>query len=158
MDVILKVLEGAKVGTKVAVKKEEFLIGRSPKCHLCAGSSSISRKHCALIRSDASVSVKDLGSRNGTLINGEKIEKGKAHELQSGDELTVGSLRFLVTISHGIKNTKTLASQKRCRSSRSCCRKFKRLCRSQCHLGLVTRRALEETAASFQRDTNHSHG
>ena len=50
MDVILKVLEGAKVGARVAVKKDKFLIGRSPKCHLCSGSSSISRRHCALIR------------------------------------------------------------------------------------------------------------
>lgn len=104
MDVILKVLEGAKAGTKIAVKKDEFLIGRSQSCHLCAGSSSISRKHCAITRKDAKVFVKDLGSRNGTIINGEKITEEV--ELSSGDELSVGTLRMLVTITHGITNLK----------------------------------------------------
>lgn len=104
MDVILKVLEGAKEGTKLAVKKEKFLIGRSPKCHLCAGSTAISRKHCAIRRYDAKATVEDLGSRNGTLINGKKIDSET--ELQSGDEITIGPLKFLVTISLGINNNK----------------------------------------------------
>lgn len=104
MDVVLKVIEGAKEGTKIAVKKEEFLIGRSPKCHLCAGSTAISRKHCAIIRHKSKVGLKDLGSRNGTLLNGNKI-RGEV-ELSSGDEISVGPLRFLITITHGINNRK----------------------------------------------------
>jgi hypothetical protein len=104
MDVILKVTKGSKVGAKIAVKKEEFVIGRSPECHLCAGSTSISRRHCAIARSGNKVTIRDLGSRNGTLVNGIKIE-GEV-ELQSGDEITIGSLGFLVTISTGIANEK----------------------------------------------------
>ena len=104
MDVILKVLEGAKTGTKIAVKKDEFLIGRSQKCHLCAGSSSVSRNHCAILRKDTAVSIKDLGSRNGTLVNGKKIAEETA--LSSGDEIGIGTLKMLVTITHGITNLK----------------------------------------------------
>lgn len=104
MDVILKVIEGAKAGSKVAIKKDRFLIGRSPKCHLCAGSTAISRKHCAIMRHDAKVTIADLDSRNGTLVNGNKITEEV--ELSSGDELTVGPLKFMVTISHGINNAK----------------------------------------------------
>ena len=104
MDVVLKVLEGAKAGTKIAVKKDEFLIGRSQKCHLCAGSSSISRKHCAIARTDATVFIRDLGSRNGTLVNGEKIADDV--ELTSGDEVGIGTLKMLVTITPGITNLK----------------------------------------------------
>jgi len=104
MDVTLKVLEGAKNGAKVAIKKNEFLIGRSQECHLCAASSAISRKHCAIYRNDNRVSVKDLGSRNGTLVNGVKI--GEETELVSGDEIVVGPLKFLITISTGIANAK----------------------------------------------------
>jgi pSer/pThr/pTyr-binding forkhead associated (FHA) protein len=104
MDVILKVTKGSKVGAKIAVKKDEFLIGRSPECHLCAGSTSISRRHCAITRNGTKVTIRDLGSRNGTLVNGEKTE-GEV-ELQSGDEITIGSLGFLVTISTGIANEK----------------------------------------------------
>lgn len=104
MDVILKVIEGAKVGAKVAIKKPEFLIGRSKECHLCAGSSAVSRQHCAILRTDNRVAVKDLGSRNGTLVNGAKIE-GEV-ELVSGDEIVVGPLKFMITISAGIANEK----------------------------------------------------
>ena len=104
MDVILKVLEGAKEGTKVAIKKEKFLIGRSPKCHLCVGSTAVSRKHCAFRRYDAKATIEDLGSRNGTLVNGKKIDSEQ--ELNSGDEVAIGPLKFLVTISMGISNTK----------------------------------------------------
>jgi pSer/pThr/pTyr-binding forkhead associated (FHA) protein len=104
MDVILKVIEGAKAGSKVAIKKDRFLIGRSPKCHLCAGSTAISRKHCAIMRHDAKVTITDLDSRNGTLVNGKKITEEV--ELSSGDELAVGPLKFMVTITHGINNAK----------------------------------------------------
>lgn len=104
MDVILKVLEGAKVGAKVAVKKDKFLIGRSSKCNLCAGSTAVSRKHCAIMRNGTKVTIKDLGSRNGTLVNDKKTS-GEV-ELTSGDEITVGPLRFQLTISHGINNEK----------------------------------------------------
>jgi pSer/pThr/pTyr-binding forkhead associated (FHA) protein len=104
MDVILKVLEGAKSGAKIAVKKAEFIIGRSQECNLCAGSSAISRRHCAIRRDESHVAIKDLGSRNGTLVNGQKIE-GEV-ELTTGDEIVVGPLKFLITISPGIQNSK----------------------------------------------------
>jgi len=104
MDVILKVLEGAKSGAKIAVKKPEFIIGRSQSCHLCAGSTAISRQHCVIKRDENRVTIQDLGSRNGTLINGVKAE-GEV-ELATGDEVTIGPLKFLVTITAGINNVK----------------------------------------------------
>lgn len=104
MDVILKVLEGAKQGAKIAIKKPEFIIGRSQSCHLCAGSSAISRQHCMITRDEARVAIKDLGSRNGTLVNGNKIQ-GEV-ELTSGDEVTIGPLKFLVAITAGLNNAK----------------------------------------------------
>ena len=108
MDVSLKVLEGAKSGTKIAVKKTEFIIGRSQDCHLCAGSSAVSRQHCAILRTDNRVSIKDLGSRNGTIVNGNKITE--EIELASGDEVAIGPLKFLVTITAGISNVSAATS------------------------------------------------
>ncbi len=104
MDVILKVMKGSKVGAKIAVKKDEFLIGRSPECHLCSGSTSISRKHCAIRRKGNKVTIVDLGSRNGTLINGSKITEEV--ELSSGDTLNIGNLEFLITLTTGLNNEK----------------------------------------------------
>jgi pSer/pThr/pTyr-binding forkhead associated (FHA) protein len=104
MDVTLKVLEGAKVGAKISIKKPEFTIGRSQSCSLCAGSSAVSRQHCMISRDESKVTVRDMGSRNGTLVNGEKIEG--TVELASGDEITVGPLKFLLTISTSLNSVK----------------------------------------------------
>jgi pSer/pThr/pTyr-binding forkhead associated (FHA) protein len=104
MDVTLKILKGAKSGGKIAIKKEKFLIGRSKKCSLCVGTESISRQHCVITRCQSRVTIADLGSRNGTIVNGERIDK-PVH-LKSGDELAIGPLRFLVTISNGFSNLK----------------------------------------------------
>ena len=104
MDVSLKVLAGAKVGAKVAIRKSEFVIGRSDQCHLSVGTTSVSRQHCKISRGDTAVTVQDLGSRNGTYVNGEKIEGQR--ELTPGDELGVGPLLFQVRISSGISNAK----------------------------------------------------
>lgn len=104
MDVTLKVLEGAKHGAKIAIKKAEFTIGRSQSCSLCAGSSAVSRQHCMISRDESKVTVRDMGSRNGTLVNGNKIEG--TVELASGDEITVGPLKFLLTISTSLNSVK----------------------------------------------------
>jgi pSer/pThr/pTyr-binding forkhead associated (FHA) protein len=104
MDVTLKVLEGAKVGAKISIKKPEFTIGRSQGCSLCAGSSAVSRQHCMISRDESKVTIRDMGSRNGTLVNGNKIEG--TVELASGDEITVGPLKFLLTITSSLNSVK----------------------------------------------------
>lgn len=104
MDVTLKVLEGAKTGAKIAVKKAEFTIGRSQSCSLCAGSSAVSRQHCMMSRDESKVTIRDMGSRNGTLVNGVKIEG--TVELATGDEITVGPLKFLLTITTSLNSVK----------------------------------------------------
>lgn len=88
----LVVLAGAKKGAAVPIKKSSFIIGRSKECALRAGSDAISRKHCELRQGDAGVSVRDLGSRNGTYVNGAKIEGTLS--LSHGDTLKVGPLEF----------------------------------------------------------------
>jgi pSer/pThr/pTyr-binding forkhead associated (FHA) protein len=89
MDVTLKVLEGAKVGAKISIKKPEFTIGRSQGCSLCAGSSAVSRQHCMISRDESKVTVRDMGSRNGTLVNGVRISGEQ--RLNDGDIISFGS-------------------------------------------------------------------
>ncbi len=93
----LKVLAGAKDGTVIPLKREKFLIGRSSECTLRAGSDAISRRHCVLVTTGTGLSVRDLGSRNGTLVNGVKI--ATETQLKPGDQLTVGPLKFEVVAS-----------------------------------------------------------
>jgi len=94
MELKLVVLAGAKLGTQIPLKKDEFTIGRSKECTLRAGSEAISRRHCRLARRDGVWTARDLNSRNGTYVNDVRIE-GKT-PLEVGDELRVGPLRFRV--------------------------------------------------------------
>jgi pSer/pThr/pTyr-binding forkhead associated (FHA) protein len=94
MKLKLIVLAGAKEGTEIPLKKDKFLIGRAKECSLRAGSEAISRRHCAIVHREQGWTVRDLGSRNGTLVNGEKIAKEVL--LKDGDELGVGPLKFRV--------------------------------------------------------------
>src|SRR6188472_4284700 len=94
MKLKLIVLAGAKEGLEIPLKKDKFLIGRAKECALRAGSEAISRRHCAIIRRESGYTVRDLGSRNGTLVNDEKISSEVP--LKDGDELRVGPLKFRV--------------------------------------------------------------
>jgi len=92
MNARLKVLSGSAAGKELKLKEGQFLIGRSDSCHLRPRSDAISRKHCVLFIDDKHVRVRDLKSRNGTLVNGEKIEQDVT--LKSGDKISVGPLSF----------------------------------------------------------------
>lgn len=97
----LVVLAGAKKGAAVPLKKDQFIIGRAKDCSLRAGSDAISRKHCEITRTDDGVLVRDLGSRNGTYVNDERIE-GKV-PLGEGDRLRVGPLEFRFELEEELK-------------------------------------------------------
>jgi len=105
----LIVLAGAKEGLEIPLKKDKFLIGRAKECALRAGSEAISRRHCAIIRRESGYTVRDLGSRNGTHVNGEKITAEVA--LKEGDELRVGPLTFRVAATESKQSTSTASPE-----------------------------------------------
>lgn len=88
----LVVLAGSKKNSAVPLKKDRLTIGRSSECSLRVGSDAISRKHCELLRSAEGVVIRDLGSRNGTIVNDAKIDQPTA--LKHGDVIKVGPLEF----------------------------------------------------------------
>src|SRR5436190_16667484 len=96
MKLKLIVLAGAKEGLEIPLRKEKFLIGRAKECALRAGSEAISRRHCAIIRRETGWTVRDLGSRNGTHVNDERITTEVP--LKAGDVLRVGPLIFKVAV------------------------------------------------------------
>jgi pSer/pThr/pTyr-binding forkhead associated (FHA) protein len=67
------------------------LLGRDRTCEVCFDSSRVSRRHCCLAFGDCEVFVRDLGSANGTWINGRRVEGGR---LRPGDILGIAHLRF----------------------------------------------------------------
>lgn len=96
MEVRLKVLVGKNAGQELAVPGPKFFIGRAEDCQLRPRSDLISRHHCVLLIEESFVAIRDFGSKNGTLINGERIVG--EHELKQGDHLTIGPLEFEVVI------------------------------------------------------------
>ena len=92
LQTVLKVVGGKQDGKLIPLNTKKFLIGREQDCHLRPGSESVSRHHCAITIDDFTVRVRDLGSSNGTSINGKRIIG--VHEAKPGDALQVGNLDF----------------------------------------------------------------
>jgi pSer/pThr/pTyr-binding forkhead associated (FHA) protein len=80
-------------GPDIALADAPLLVGRHPSCDARLGSLRVSRRHCCLARDDGEVVVRDLGSTNGTWINGLRVDSGR---LRPGDELAIGGARYLV--------------------------------------------------------------
>ncbi len=58
--------------------------------------SGVSRKHLAITQGGKALYVKDLGSTNGSRINGFQLEKDQLYRLRDGDELELGRVRITV--------------------------------------------------------------
>jgi pSer/pThr/pTyr-binding forkhead associated (FHA) protein len=104
MDVQLVVASGSKAGQVIPVAGPKFIIGRADDCHLKPRSELISRYHCAVISEDGYVAIRDLGSKNGIYLNGERVSM--EHELKNGDKLGVGPLEFFVHLTIDVKGQK----------------------------------------------------
>ncbi|MEO1999341.1 MAG: FHA domain-containing protein [Planctomycetaceae bacterium] len=96
LQVHLRVVGGKHDGKRIAMTGNKFLIGREQDCHLRPNSELVSRHHCVLSVDDFSVRLRDLGSTNGTFINGERL-RGQT-QLKSGDQIVVGKLELEVQI------------------------------------------------------------
>ena len=101
MKVQVKVVSGSRSGQAIAITIPQFMIGRADDCHLKPRSELISRYHCAILTEEAYVSVRDLGSKNGVYVNGERINVEQ--ELKNGDRLAIGPLEFEVVLTATIK-------------------------------------------------------
>ncbi|ADG67565.1 Forkhead-associated protein [Planctopirus limnophila DSM 3776] len=74
--------------------RPETSIGRAPECELRIASSQISRRHCRVLIENDRVYIEDLGSSNGTIVNGVLIAPHERVELSAGDEITIGPAQF----------------------------------------------------------------
>jgi Protein of unknown function (DUF3662)/Inner membrane component of T3SS, cytoplasmic domain len=79
-------------GRRVQIGTEPLVIGRLPECGVVLADSNVSRRHAELRRAGDSVVLTDLGSTNGTRVNGAPIRE---RTLASGDEVSVGSTRLI---------------------------------------------------------------
>ncbi|HEY9871654.1 MAG TPA: FHA domain-containing protein, partial [Candidatus Obscuribacterales bacterium] len=76
-------------GQKQPLKKSEVVLGRDPgKADVVMGDAGVSRQHAVVRTGSDGVYIKDLGSTNGTYVNGVKIEG--EYKLKPGDRITLG--------------------------------------------------------------------
>ncbi len=87
------------------VAEGETLIGRGGECGVCLPSAQVSRVHARVRATERAASVEDLGSKNGTWVNGERREG--AVDLADGDEVTFGTFRVLYRRDDGNASTRT---------------------------------------------------
>ena len=74
------------------LNRPRTIVGREPACEIFISSKNVSRKHCAFIQQNGAILVQDLGSVNGTYVQGRKISECV---LQDNDEILVET--FLLT-------------------------------------------------------------
>jgi Nif-specific regulatory protein len=67
--------------------KGEISIGRDSSNHLWAADPSLSRRHCVVVANEEEFSIRDLKSRNGTLVNGVPVQQ---QQMRHGDQIYVG--------------------------------------------------------------------
>ncbi|MFO0964455.1 MAG: FHA domain-containing protein [Gemmataceae bacterium] len=96
MDVKLVIRAGAAKKRAFVMKEREMVIGRQKGCGLRIPAAAVSRQHCRLRIVAGVLQVEDLGSANGTVVNGVSLQSAA---LQPGDRLTVGPVTFEVQFS-----------------------------------------------------------
>jgi len=97
MKVQLVVVRGKPEGKVIPLVGPTFKIGRGETCHLRPNSEQVSREHAEFTINGEMINVRDLGSRNGTLVNGKALTSN-ACRLQDRDLVQVGPLTFAVSI------------------------------------------------------------
>ena len=91
-----QIYKGAELVRTVTLNQDIIKIGKLSSSHLRIEDESVSRMHAVIeIASADDISIIDLGSTRGTVLNGEKVNKGK---LRSGDELLLGDTRVVITV------------------------------------------------------------
>src|SRR4030042_649984 len=95
MDVNLVLFKNNGSQKVVPLPSKVTIIGRRQDCDLRIPLMPVSRRHCQLILNNETLKIRDLGSRNGTFLNGKRIEEATA---QAGDNITIGPLTFAIQI------------------------------------------------------------
>ena len=90
-------------GQSYPLSAGEYVIGRDPSAAIWIESSLVSRHHARIVVAASAVTVEDLGSRNGTFLNGRRLDAPAP--LAAGDEVGVGPDRLVVFTASAIDST-----------------------------------------------------
>lgn len=83
-------IQGPRRQARLRLEGSFFVIGRAEPFPVFQDDATISREHAVVVETGQGISIKDLGSRNGVLLNGRKLGRYEEVPLRPGDELLVG--------------------------------------------------------------------
>src|SRR5262245_36152847 len=90
-------------GPPVNLAKEMILVGRQEDCDLRLDHKSVSKMHCVLVKTDGLLLLRDLGSTNGTRVNGTRVRRAA---LLPNDKLSVANFHFKVLFGAALADVK----------------------------------------------------
>ena len=85
-------LDGAAA---IEIVKDLTLVGRQEDCDLCLKHKSVSKMHCVIVKTDGLLLLRDLGSTNGTRVNGQRVRRAA---LLPNDQLSIAGFKFRVLL------------------------------------------------------------
>ncbi len=91
----LVIENGTHRGEILELQPGTNLLGRAAECHFLLAESTVSGRHCEIRVSDCEIRLHDLGSSNGTFVEGERVQDA---ELRDGQCLVLGEVQFRVAI------------------------------------------------------------
>lgn len=80
-------------GAAIDIKKDLIVIGRKEDCDLRLEHKSVSKLHCVIVKTDGLLMLRDLGSTNGTRVNGTRVRRAA---LLPNDQVCIAHFKFRV--------------------------------------------------------------
>src|SRR3954469_15541416 len=80
-------------GPPIEIGRDLTLVGRKEECDLRLDHKSVSKLHCVIVKTDGLLLVRDLGSTNGTRVNGQRVRRAA---LLPNDKVTIAGFHFKV--------------------------------------------------------------
>ncbi|AGA30478.1 FHA domain-containing protein [Singulisphaera acidiphila] len=96
---VLGILTPTGGGDPISLLKAEVVVGRRASCDICLDFTNVSGKHCVLRLVNSVWHVRDLGSTNGTTVNGSQI--ASEHSIMPDDEVGIASHFFTIDYEPG---------------------------------------------------------
>ena len=84
------IMNGPDKGRCFEVDEEEIFVGRAPDNEIPVKDKSVSRKHLKIVKRDERYYVTDLGSKNGTFVDGKRVTSGKEYQVREGMPIAAG--------------------------------------------------------------------
>src|SRR5437763_10342363 len=75
------------------IVKDLIVVGRKEECDLRLDHKSVSKMHCVIVKTDGLLLLRDLGSTNGTRVNGQRVRRAA---LLPNDQVSIANYKFRV--------------------------------------------------------------